>query len=502
MTTIPIGARSTLMVQSLVNMRAQLDELNRQLGTGQKSTTYAGLGINRGLSVALNTNLAAISGYNNTITNVTTRLQLASTTLGRLSEIGTESKTVAVQASFDPDSKGQTSATRAALSGLSEFLSLLNTHVGDHYFFSGSASDRPAVETTEHILDGDGARAGFKQIMEERRQADLGSDGLGRLVLSAPTTTSVSIAEDAAGSPFGFKLSHIATSIAGATVTQPGGSPASASIDLGTSNAVAGDTITLQVSLPDGSKEDIKLTATTDDPPGIGQFTIGATPDDTAANIQTALATAIKRTGDTALTAASAMAAADDFFNTDATHPPQRVNGPPFDTATSLVDGTTANTVSWYTGEAGSSSARGTATARIDTSITVSYGMRANEEGIRFILQNLAVQAASTYSGSDPAVDAERATALNARLNANYAGPPGMQSIQNIAAELAGAQSSLVAASDRHRQTAATLQDLQQQITGVSNEEVGSQILALQTRLTASLQTTSMLYQMSLVNFL
>src|SRR5690606_72279 len=116
--------------------------------------------------------------------------------------IGTESKTVAVQASFDPDSNGRTSATRAALSGLGEFLSLLNTHVGDHYFFSGSASDRPAVETINHILDGDGARAGFAQIMEERRQADLGADGLGRLVLNAPTATSVSIAEDFAGSPF------------------------------------------------------------------------------------------------------------------------------------------------------------------------------------------------------------------------------------------------------------------------------------------------------------
>jgi len=501
MTTIPIGARSTLMVRSLVNMRAQLDDLNRQLGTGQKSTTYAGLGTNRGLSVALNTNLSAISGYNDTITTMTTRLQLASATLDRLSAIGTESKTAAVQSSFDPDSTGATSATRAALSGLSEFLSLLNTHVGDHYFFSGAASDQPSVASADHILDGDGARAGFRQVMEERRQADLGADGLGRLVLGAPSATAVSIGEDVAGSPFGFKLSSIATTIPGATVTQPGGSPATASIDLGTTNAVAGNTVTVTVNLPDGSRENIKLTATTDDPPGIGQFTIGATPADTATNIRTALAGAIGTTASTALTAASAMAAADNFFNTDDAHPPQRVAGPPFDTATALVDGTDANTVSWYTGEAGASPARGTATARVDSSISVSYGMRANEEGIRFMLQNLAVQAASTYSSSD--ADApDRATALNSRLNANYAGPPGMQRIQSIATDLAGAQSSLVAASDRHQQTAATLNNLQQQITGVSNEEVGSQILALQTRLTASLQTTSMLYQMSLVNFL
>ena len=49
--------------------------------------------------------------------------------------------------------------------------------------------------------------------------------------------------------------------------------------------------------------------------------------------------------------AASAVAAGNDFFNTDASHPPQRVDGPPFDTATALVDGTAANTVAWYTGD-------------------------------------------------------------------------------------------------------------------------------------------------------
>ncbi len=84
----------------------------------------------------------------------------------------------------------------------------------------------------------------------------------------------------------------------------------------------------------------------------------------------------------------------------------------------------------------------------------------------------------------------------------NLAVPPGTQSIQNIQSDLAGAQASLGAAKDRHQQTSATLQSVMEQITGVSNEEVGSQILALQTRLSASLQTTAKLYQISLVNYL
>ena len=48
-----VGSRTTQSVQSLVDMRAQLDDLQRQLGTGKKSTTYAGVGVDRGLAVGL-----------------------------------------------------------------------------------------------------------------------------------------------------------------------------------------------------------------------------------------------------------------------------------------------------------------------------------------------------------------------------------------------------------------------------------------------------------------
>ena len=44
-----VGVTSSLVVQSLGDMRTQLADLQRQLGTGQRSTTYAGLGIDRGL---------------------------------------------------------------------------------------------------------------------------------------------------------------------------------------------------------------------------------------------------------------------------------------------------------------------------------------------------------------------------------------------------------------------------------------------------------------------
>jgi len=53
-----------------------------------------------------------------------------------------------------------------------------------------------------------------------------------------------------------------------------------------------------------------------------------------------------------------------------------------------------------------------------------------------------------------------------------------------------------------HQQTTNTLGSFLDQITGVSNEQVGTELLSLQTRMQASMQTTAMLFKNSLVNYL
>jgi flagellar hook-associated protein 3 FlgL len=300
---------------------------------------------------------------------------------------------------------------------------------------------------------------------------------------------------------FGFKLAAITSSLTGATVSGPTGAPAQVSVDLGATNPNAGETVRFTFDLPDGSTETITLTASASTTPAAGEFAIGADSTATAANLQAALGLEIGSRARTALSAASALAAADDFFNIDAANPPQRVAGPPFDTATGFVDGTAADTVMWYTGEAGSQPARATATARVDQSISVQYGMRASEEGIRWQVQNVAVLAAISMSGADP--DSHlRAAALTTRLRGALDVPAGTQSVDTIQAELAGAQVAIGAAEQRHQQTKATLGNLLQEIEGVSNEEVAAKILAMQTSLQASLEVTARLFQTSILNYL
>jgi flagellin-like hook-associated protein FlgL len=492
-----IGAQSAQAIQSLVQMRAQLDDLQRQISTGQKSATYAGIGLERGLTVALRAQLSNVSAYNDTISNVGTRLSLAQTALSRVSSLSNSMRSTMLQANAAGTSAGTVQA--AAKTSLDELLGLLNTQAGDRYLFSGRSTDQPAVDSMNHILDGDGARAGLKQLIAERKAADLGAAGTGRLTVTAPTATSVSVDDEA--SPFGFKLASAASTLSNANVTNPSGTPPSTMTVDFTGLPSAGESLTLRLTLPDGSSENLTLTATTDSPPAAGEFTIGATAADTATNFQTALDTAIGTLADTSLTAASAVAASNDFFDADASNPPMRVDGPPFDTATGMVAGTAANTVIWYTGEAGTDPARETANARIDQSLSVSYGVRANETGIRTVVQNLATLAATTIASNDPNA-AGLSTALNKRLTSNLSSTSGGQTVTDIQAELAGAQTSLAAAKSRHQQTAATLGDFLQEVSGVSNEEVGAQILALQTRMEASMQTTAMLFQTSLVNYL
>jgi len=156
-------------------------------------------------------------------------------------------------------------------------------------------------------------------VIAERQQADLGTAGFGRLALSSPTATSVQVAEDVAGSPFGLKLSSVTSSLTNATVTGPSGSPPAIAVDLTAGNPNSGDQISFNFKLPDGTTETIQLAASSTTPAPTNTFAIGATPAATTANLKAALNTAIGTLANTSLVAASAVAAGDNFFNTDGT---------------------------------------------------------------------------------------------------------------------------------------------------------------------------------------
>ena len=494
-TGVTIG--NYVLGQSTRSLTDQLGSLQTQLTSGKKSTTYAGMGVNEGFAIAARAQLANIASFTDTMTKVNTTIGVANTALQSLVSIGSQAKTGAAAASQTIGSNGQTIAQQSAVAQLSTMLGVLNTQSGDRYVFSGSAIDTEPVASADEILNGSGAAAGLKTVIAERQQADLGTAGLGRVVITQPTTTSVSVAEDVAGSPFGLKLNAINSSLSGATVSGPAGTPAAVSVALGASNPNNGDKISFSFNLPDGTTESISLTASSAVPTPAGSFAIGATPAATAANLNAAVTTAVGTLANTSLVAASAIQASDNFFD----QPPLRVSGTPLGSATALAAGTSTNTVSWYKGEAGSGPARATSTARIDQSINVQFGARANEDGIRNQLQTLAAFAAVTTSPTDVNATAQVA-ALNQRVTQGLSTSPGVQSITDIQADFSTAQVTMNDAKARQTQTQSMLQNIVDQAENVSPNEVATQILALQTALSASYQTTAMLSQLTLTKFL
>jgi flagellar hook-associated protein 3 FlgL len=493
-----IGSNIAASALAQQNMQNQLDVLSRQLGSGQKAAVYSDLGSQAGLTVGLDAQLSAANGYSNTNATVTTTLSIEQEALKQLVDVGNAVKKSILQpASFALNSNGQTATQATAVTQLDQILGLLNTQSGDNYLFSGGASNQPSVDTTAHILNGNGALAGLTQVISERNQADVGASGLGRLVIPAVVGSTVSINEDVAGSPFGFKLAGVSSSLTGATITQPAGSPKAMTVALG-SNPNNGDSVQFSLTLPDGTSQTITLQATSAATPGAGQFVIGATAAATAGNLQAALTTAVGGLAQTALPAASAIAASNNFFNAS---PPQRVAGPPFNSATALQNGTAANTVFWYTGESSATPARQTAKAQVGPTIGISYGMRASEQAIGALVANVAALAATSYAPGNTNAAASY-SALTQRVGANLAPQQNAQNITDIEADIANAQVTADSAQTANTQTKSTLADMLQQIEGVSTAQIGTQILSLQNSLQASLSTTVRLSSLSLVTYL
>ncbi|RJF76600.1 flagellar biosynthesis protein FlgL [Rhodopseudomonas palustris] len=530
-----VSGRTSYIGTGIVNIRSQIESLTAQLANGRVSTTYAGDGTGRSLAIGMRAQVANIASYSDTMTNINTRISVANLSLQRLNAIGSEVKGAAASAGATLDNTGQSAGQKTAGLDFFDAVDMLNAQSSGRYLFSGRATDTAPVTSADQIMNGNGAAiAGLKQVISERHDADVGTNGMGRTIVSAGATpTSVQIGEDFAAnpyatptaigaSPFGLKIASISTTIAGATTTQPtetppttapaAPNPVAMGIDLNGNLPKEGDTVSFTFNLPDGTQETIKLTASSQTPLPANSFAIDpgdplavpavpASPTITAGNLKTALSNAVQQLSGSALAAASAIKAGDDFFNNT---PPLRVAGSaPFGAATGQVAGTKADTVFWYNGEPDSPTdpARGTAIGRVDDAITVQYGIRADEQALRKQLQTVAVFAAVTTSASDPN-GANKLAALNQRVAANLAVVPGEQTIQNIQADLAGAQASMKASGDRQTQTKALAQTMLDSIEGVNNDEVATKILALQTSLQASYQLTSQLYQMSLVKFL
>ena len=482
----------------ITKMRQTFDQLQVQLATGKKAQTLSDMGPSRGTNIDMRAQLAKSQAFQKNIEMVGVRLDILDLSIARFDQIEGEVRQMAAADSTGENQINLATAQNFARSSLDEVINLLNTDLAGRYIFAGTDTDDPPVQSIDIILNGEGGRDGFRTVVSERKQADAGAAGLGRLALSQ-TGNVINLAEDGVH-PFGFKISGGSTNSAGISISAPAGSPVAIDITFNAQPS-PGEKVFVTLTLPDATSKTIEIKASSANPPADGSFTIGGTLADSAANFQSALQLALAQQTQTELNAASVFAAAENFFNGNG-ETIQRVDGPPFDSATALVGATAANTVSWYDGSS-NPDPRSSVSARVGESARVEYGVQGNEAGFLQLVRSLASVAVETFSSTDSTSEA-RYDALSdrqvARLSENNNNVPG--SFEVIAMELGVVRNAMGNYSDLNLNYQGQLETVLANLENVSMEEVAVQLKNMQVRLQASYQTMSILSELTLVNYI
>lgn len=322
--------------------------------------------------------------------------------------------------------------------------------------------------------------------------------------LGTPPTT-IRLQEEIPATEFGYRLSSASTTSSKVTVSAVSGPSASVSIAF---NGIprSGESITVNLTLPDGTTTPMSLQAV-DREPQTGQFRIGANAEETAASFEAALKLKLDDVSKTTLVAASTYAAADDFFSADGV--PRRIdlsNG--IENAKGWAPTTgfdSRPTIKWYNGEIGTAgdNPRLSATAQVDDSTKVGYGVRANENGLRQMVMTLAAMSIQEYDLSDTTSQG-RFSAMVERQITNFSTDTATNdsSVEQITLQLGVVRATVGTAQARNVQFTGQLETLLGEVEQVRMEETVMQLLAIKTRLEASFQTTATVAGLSLVNYL
>lgn len=494
-----ISGASFVRSETLIQNQERLGDFNRQLATGERSTTYGGLGSERVQSISLRQDISRLESFQTSIDRLNIRIELTSLSLERLEDIRIEARDAIDPNNFIDLGNGRTFTQQLANVSLTESVALLNSQSDGRFIFGGNNVETAPVEDLSLILEGDGVRAGLRDVTDQRLRADLGATGLGRLDLSI-TGNSVRLAEEAV-TDFGFDLRTVDNNLSGVTAAITGTEPAALDVDFNAQPQI-GEQFRLFLNLPDGSQSLIELQVATNSSDE-NSFTLGATPADTAANFEAALRDRLDFTARTELNAVSRIEAADNFFNTEGGQPPQRLDTPGTpETALGLVDGTAANTVFFYNGQNDADNPRDGITTRVDDSIVVEYGLRANEDALRAGITSLAAFAIGDFtSGTEDENQAIHA-AFATRTSSDLAVQVDAPSIQSITQEIAGIQVIAGNAGLRHNASIETLTGFREDIERADPTEVAIQLLSLQTQIEASFSASARISEVSLLNFL
>ena len=480
---------------AFVDQNALQDVLYRQARTQKIADTYGGLGGAAASSVNLNARIREISTFDDVIKIGKGSIAIANSAVNSFSSSAAKLKNEILFIGKGGNADSRLSAQNVVKERFGLMIDMLNTNDTSTYVFGGKESNTPPVISKEEMLDGTPGKAGLKQLVSERKQADLGADSLGRTAITQ-TGATVNFAETVANLPFGFKIQSVTSTLDNATVTGPTGTPPAVSTNF-TGVPTLGKSFTVKLGLPDGSSKDVVLTTALTQ--GVGTFSPGLDAQATADNFKTALTNTIKFTAETALASASALATSQDFFTGIDAKPLQRVQGPNFETATAFTTATDANTTVWYKGTDTATDPRQDRLLVASQRIKVGIGVRANEAGFQKTLASLGALLATEFSTTEATAIAQFGDGRERSVAAISAAVP---SVEAVILSL-GTSKALV--EDVEKNNVTTKEIINQaldDVEGVSLQETSVKLLAVQNQIDLTYKISSTIFRLSFSQYL
>lgn len=139
---VSLLGQSTAQSERLATLRQQMDDLSRQVTTGQIADTYSGLGTNADPLINLNAQQPLLETYQDNIGTVSNTMTMMNDALTQISGVGNQLVT-AIQTQLQNSSTNYVSVQQLAQEGLQTVESMINQNNNGQYLFAGSDGSNP-----------------------------------------------------------------------------------------------------------------------------------------------------------------------------------------------------------------------------------------------------------------------------------------------------------------------------------------------------------------------
>lgn len=146
---------SQILSDGIQQIRDQQQLNSWQATQGTISSSIAGLGDNRGATLALSPKLAQLADYQTNMSSVQSRLSISSKAIEQVTNIAQSfsSQMLGLQSTLGSKAQPLNATISNANSSLSTIGNILNTSDGMGYIFSGTAENEPTVPSPNQLSD-------------------------------------------------------------------------------------------------------------------------------------------------------------------------------------------------------------------------------------------------------------------------------------------------------------------------------------------------------------